>query len=101
MFVCNKENKLYLKCTKILCKTDLKCLLYCLQTVMLRHENILGFIAADSKGKLCWAEPRLNHTKPTYLRHYQFSNLTEIYQIKFSDILTLGPNSLFTLLNVC
>lgn len=24
------------------------------QTVMLRHENILGFIAADNKGKLCW-----------------------------------------------
>lgn len=23
------------------------------QTVMLRHENILGFIAADNKGKMC------------------------------------------------
>lgn len=28
------------------------------QTVMLRHENILGFIAADNKGETPPAEPR-------------------------------------------
>jgi len=26
------------------------------QTVMLRHENILGFIAADNKGMFCYFE---------------------------------------------
>ena len=26
------------------------------QTVMLRHENILGFIAADNKGRSCCTE---------------------------------------------
>lgn len=31
------------------------------QTVMLRHENILGFIAADNKGERSAQEQRLHH----------------------------------------
>jgi len=38
------------------------------QTVMLRHENILGFIAADNKGKLTGLLSKRNHFNVCFLQ---------------------------------
>lgn len=61
------------------------------QTVMLRHENILGFIAADNKGKRNLSSERENHATSNsvhrYLLFFNFENDTSFHKYwKIEDI---------------
>ena len=50
------------------------------QTVMLRHENILGFIAADNKGRSCCTELCIVGLLVVFLKYSRFQQyITKIY----------------------